>query len=80
MGRMFFGFFIALLVGAELFACNINTASISELTELKGIGKGTAKKIIEYRKAHKFKSIDELMKVKGVGKKKFEHIKQELSV
>ena len=68
------------LLVANLFAVNINTASLKELQTLHGIGERTAKAIIEYRKAHKFKDINELMNVRGIGKKKFNRIKDELSI
>ncbi len=60
---------------------NINTATEKELATLPGIGKGIATRIVEYRKAHGgFKSIDELKKVKGIGSKKFEAIKDKVTV
>jgi competence protein ComEA len=60
---------------------NINTATEKELIELPGIGAVIAKRIVEYRKAHGgFKSIDELKKVKGIGSKKFEAIKDRVTV
>jgi comEA protein len=59
---------------------NINTASIKELSTIKGIGKKTAEKIIEYRKNNKFKNIEEVTKVKGIGKGKFNKIKEFISV
>lgn len=56
---------------------NINTATIEELSKIKGIGESTAKKIIEYREANgKFESIDDIKKVKGIGDKKYEQIKE----
>jgi len=64
----------------QLFACNINTASIEELSELKGIGSSTSAKIVEYRKKHKFQKTEDLMQVKGIGQKKYDSIKKELSV
>ena len=47
---------------------NINTASIKELTKVKGLTKANAKAIIAYRKAHgNFQSIDDLTNnVKGL--------------
>ena len=60
---------------------NINTATEKELAKLPGIGMGIAKRIVEYRKAYGgFKSIDELKKVKGIGDKKFEKIKDKVTV
>lgn len=70
----------AMLLSVQLFAVNINTASVKELVLLKGIGTATAEKIIEYRQTHPFKRVDELMNVKGIGEKKFERIKEELSI
>ncbi len=54
---------------------NLNTASRVKLMELPGIGEKTADKIIEFRNANKFTSIEEIMKVKGIGIKKFEKMK-----
>ena len=59
-----------LLLSVALFASvNINKADIKELTSLKGIGHKKAEAIIEYRKIHCFKTVDEIVKVKGIGKK-----------
>jgi competence protein ComEA len=71
---------IGLILSIQAFACNINTADVKELSELKGVGVKTAEKIVQYRKEHKFKTTDELMKVKGIGQKKYDSIKKELSV
>lgn len=59
---------------------NINTASKLELKKLKGIGEKTAQKIIIYRKKTPFKTIDDLKNVKGIGPKKFETIKNQITV
>ncbi len=56
---------------------NINTADISDLMKLSGVGRTLAKRIIHYREKNgRFKSIDELKKVKGVGDKKLEKIRK----
>ena len=70
----------ALMLSVTLWAVNINTASVEELSTLPGIGQGTAEKIVKYRKDHKFKKTTDLMDVKGIGEKKFEKIKAQLSV
>ena len=60
---------------------NINTASVAQLVELKGIGEKTALKIIEYREENgDFKSIDALVSVKGIGAKTLDKIRDQLSV
>ena len=60
---------------------NINTATQTQLEELPGIGPSTALKIIEYRNKHgKFNSIDDLKNVSGIGEKKFESLKEYVSV
>ena len=73
--------FAALVAGVQLLAgVNLNTASAEELATLKGIGPSTAAKIIEYRQAHKFNSIEDVMNVKGIGEKTFVKIKDDLEV
>ena len=77
----FFAFVLSWLLSAQLFAAvNLNTASLKELTALPGIGESTAQKIIDYRNEHGFKDTRELMNIKGIGQKKFDKIKEELSV
>lgn len=49
----------------------LNTATAAELTALPGVGDITAQRILEYRAAHGFTSIEDVMKVKGIGKAKF---------
>ena|GEM_PF-2451645 len=59
---------------------NINTATVAQLVEIKGIGEKTAQKIIEYRKKNKFKTVDELVNVKGIGEKTLEKIRDQVTV
>jgi len=60
---------------------NLNTAAQEQLVAVKGIGKKTAEKIIEYRQKHgKFYSLEELKKVSGIADKKFKVIEQSLTI
>lgn len=60
---------------------NINNATIEDLDKLPGIGEATANKIINYREENgDFKSIEELKNVNGIGSKKYEQIKDEITL
>lgn len=49
---------------------NINTATVSELSTLKGIGPIKAEAIVRFREEHgSFSSIDDIMAVRGIGEK-----------
>ena len=60
---------------------NLNSATSEQLQAIPGIGPATAKAILEYRaKVGKFNKIDEIINVKGIGEKKFQKIKDRLTV
>lgn len=59
---------------------NINTATAEELQQLNGIGPVIAERIVEYAQTLGFKSIEEIKNVKGIGEKKFEAIKDKITV
>ena len=60
---------------------NINNATVTELCLLPDIGIKTAETIIEHRtKFGKFKSIEGIMNVKGIGKKKYDKVKNNITV
>ncbi|MFM5648292.1 ComEA family DNA-binding protein [Aeromonas veronii] len=55
-------------VAKETGKLNINTATLAELTSLKGIGDKKAQAIVDYReKQGKFTSVDQLADVNGIG-------------
>ena len=55
-------------VAKETGKLNINTATLAELTSLKGIGDKKAQAIVDYReKQGKFTSVDQLADVTGIG-------------
>ena len=59
----------------------INTATKEELTTLDGIGEKYAERIIETRERRGgFTSIEQITEVKGIGQKRFEKIKDEITV
>lgn len=60
---------------------NINTADVSELMTLSGIGESKAKAIVEYRESNgAFKSIEELMNISGIKEGVFQKIKDSITV
>ncbi|MFH1215542.1 MAG: helix-hairpin-helix domain-containing protein [Pseudomonadota bacterium] len=61
---------------SALAGVNINTADVTALEALPGIGAAKAKAIIDYRATNgNFKSIDDLKNVKGIGEKVLEQIR-----
>lgn len=59
---------------------DINHASQKELETLPGIGPVLAQSIISYRENQPFQSIDELLQVSGIGPKRFEKIRDLVTV
>jgi competence protein ComEA len=60
---------------------NINTATISELTTLPGLGEKKAEAIIKYREEHgNFEKIEDITNVSGIGNSIYESIKDLITV
>lgn len=60
---------------------NINLAYTADLQRLPGIGKVMAERIVEYRELNgSFKQIEDIMLVKGIGIKKFEKVRDLITV
>ena len=60
---------------------NINTANMSELKQITGIGESTANKIRDYRdNVGKFKKIEDIKEVKGIGDAKYESLKNKITI
>jgi competence protein ComEA len=76
---------VVLLFGASVaYAADkldINTATVTQLQTIKGIGPKLASTIVKYRTEHHgFKSVEELKSVKGIGAKNYQHFKDHLMV
>jgi competence protein ComEA len=55
------------------------TATLEQLTQLPGIGKVLAKRLIEYRNTHgPFTNPQDITKVKGIGAKTYDKIKNKI--
>lgn len=60
---------------------NINRADLQTLMTLDGIGETYAQRIIDYRNTNgPFKNIKDIMQVEGIGTKRFEAIKDKITV
>lgn len=59
---------------------NINTANLSELITLRGIGEAIAERIIAFREATPFITIEDILKVNGIGEVIFAQIKDFITI
>ena len=59
----------------------INSAAVSELENLPGVGRGLAKRIVAYREQHgPFRRVEHLMMVQGISEKKFRELQPYIEV
>ncbi len=60
---------------------DLNRATVADLDTLPGVGPSTAQKIVDDRaKNGPFKKVEDLMRVSGIGQKKFESLKDLVTV
>lgn len=59
---------------------SINHGTKEDLMTLPGIGDKTADKIIKHRETQPFGTIEDIREVSGIGEKKFEDIKDKISI
>lgn len=59
---------------------NVNKADISELTDIPGIGKVLARRVVDYRNVYgNIDNENEMLQIKGIGEKKLDEIKSRVS-
>ena len=82
MKKLFFSMVLLLVFATAVFAkININTATVTELEALPGIGPAKAEAIVKYREEKgNFKSAEDLKNVQGIGDKMYEKISSEIEV
>ena len=59
---------------------DLNTATVEQLDTLPGVGEVTAGRIVAYRSAHPFTTVDELLEVPGIGQRRFDQLKDLVTV
>ena len=66
--------------GAPAAPFDLNTATVEQLDTLPGVGEVTAGRIVAYRTAHPFTAVDELLEVPGIGQRRFDQLKDLVTV
>ncbi|ERK42225.1 comEA protein, partial [Levilactobacillus brevis ATCC 14869 = DSM 20054] len=66
--------------GTPVAVVNLNTATVTELQQLTGIGEKKAQKIVDYRTDHgHFQSVKDLAQVPGFGEKTVANLQDQLT-
>jgi competence protein ComEA len=59
---------------------NLNEASEAQLILLPGVGPSRATAIVNYRRQHPFKHVEELQRIRGIGRKTFARLRPLLAL
>lgn len=60
---------------------DINSANVTELAQLPGIGEVLARRIVDYRTIHgRFTAVEQLTNVEGIGEGKLEAILEQITI
>jgi len=65
---------------ANAVLVHLNSATETELIQLPGVGKATARRILAFRNQHGFHRIEDIMQVPGIGPAKFARMKRCLAL
>ena len=68
------------LGGTPSAPLDLNTATPEQLDTLPGVGEVTANRSIAYRSAHPVTTVDELLEVPGIGQRRFDQLKDLVTV
>lgn len=67
--------------GAQGGLVNLNTATLADLDTLPGIGPALAQRILDHREKNGgFRAVEDLLEVPGIGPKKFEELRDMVTV
>jgi competence protein ComEA len=66
--------------GGPAAPLDLNTATVEQLDTLPGVGEVTAGRIVAYRSAHPFTTVDELLEVPGIGQRRYDQLKDLVTV
>ena len=66
--------------GTPTTPLDLNTATVEQLDTLPGVGQVTAGRIVAYRTAHPFTTVEELLEVPGIGQRRFDQLKDLVTV
>jgi len=70
---------ISFIFGAVCYRPNINTATIEELTEIRGIGEVLSNRISLYLDTNKNATFEDIEDIDGIGEYRIELLKQKWS-